>query len=49
MKKLSLCLITVSVIAGTLLGASQAEQTASKNDVRGNSIEFTQIAKNEVR
>jgi len=49
MKKLSLGLITVSVIAVTLFGASQIEQTASKNDVRGNSIGMTQLAKNEVR
>ena len=49
MKKLSLGLITVSFIAVTLFGATQIENTASKNDVRGNSIELTQVAKNEVR
>ena len=49
MKKLSFSLIAVSVIVGSILGSFQTVETASKNDVRGNSIDLTQTAKNEVR
>lgn len=49
MKKLKVTTIALCITTIFWVGATNFDESVSKNDVRGNSIETDQIVKNDVR